>query len=259
MNSFTESLFDTLQQFGNNDQSNKTKFKNAIVTLMTKMDPHFTARFMKHCPCFIKKLKNWGKQPNQDDVEKSCHIIALRGKKHSGKSYLAFQLRELVSTHIPVHEVSFADGIKELGIMIFESYLGSKVREHFYGDKKEIPLSKNGKPVRYFMQTLGTDICRRYLGDDVWVNIWRHRIRTLDGLVLTPDLRFQNELMALQEAGADIIHVIRKGLSSSDMHVSETQLDNSKHNELVFINDCSKGEEDTRHRLAKMLIEPLNV
>lgn len=257
MNSFTGALFDALRKFGNNDAPKKKDFQNAVLTLMAEIDPNFNDRFITHCPRFVEKLKEWTTMPNQVDGEGSCHVIAFRGKKHSGKSYLANEVRRLVSPHIPVHEVSFADGIKEIGIMIFESYYPG-IREHVYGDRKEVPLCKKGRPMRHFMQTFGTDICRQYLGDDLWVNVWRHRVKQLDGLVLTPDLRFRNELVALQEADADIIHVVQKGLISSDTHVSETQLDKSEHCEFVFLNDKWEDRDATRHRLAKMLIEPLN-
>jgi len=76
---------------------------------------------------------------------------------------------------------------------------------------------------REFLQYFGTDICRR-IKPDVWTSACIQRI-VLSGtqLAVVPDVRFPNEVEAIQKAGGKVIRLTRKPFE--DSHSSETSLD----------------------------------
>lgn len=76
--------------------------------------------------------------------------------------------------------------------------------------------------VRKFLQQLGVGI-RDVLGEDTWVNHALHVSRNWDKVVI-PDVRFSNEIAAIQAAGGKLIKINRPGYGTGDLHVSETEL-----------------------------------
>lgn len=89
--------------------------------------------------------------------------------------------------------------------------------------------------VRTILQFFGTDICRKYLGDDVWIRATINKaddINSVYGICLIPDVRFTNEAETIQQhplyGGG--IKVIRDNINrnkDNSQHISET-------NDIIF-------------------------
>jgi hypothetical protein len=97
---------------------------------------------------------------------------------------------------------------------------------------------------REFMQYFGTNVMRQMYGP-IWVE---HTINTIlseqTELAIVADVRFPNEVEAIQNAGGAVIRLTRSKLK--DSHDSETALDKSKYEWSNFdhIVDNSRGGID---------------
>lgn len=84
--------------------------------------------------------------------------------------------------------------------------------------------------IRTLLQYFGTDMCRYYLGDDIWVRTTISKaveIAETQGICIIPDIRFENEAKAIQQHSlyGGAIKVIRNNNKLNDdnsRHVSET-------------------------------------
>jgi len=127
-------------------------------------------------------------------------IVAFCGKKRSGKDTAGDAAASL--GYMPI---AFADPIKEICQVVFEF-----TDEQVYGSKKgEIDEFWDFSP-RWAMQTIGTEMFRDHIGDDVWVKSLLTRIdhSNHDKFAVT-DVRFPNEVDHLQRAGAEIVYIRR--------------------------------------------------
>jgi hypothetical protein len=78
---------------------------------------------------------------------------------------------------------------------------------------------------REILQWFGTDICRRIF-DNCWINATINKIKQdQPALAIITDLRFENEVKAVQKAGGKVVRLTRS-LNTIDEHESEKQLDN---------------------------------
>jgi energy-coupling factor transporter ATP-binding protein EcfA2 len=77
---------------------------------------------------------------------------------------------------------------------------------------------------RRLLQVLGTDIARRYLGEDIWVRRWEaEHARDVPRAFVFDDVRFANEAECIRSHGGIIIRLVRTDAESTDCHTSETQ------------------------------------
>lgn len=132
-----------------------------------------------------------------------------------------------------IKHYAFATALKELGIGLFDLS-----RQSVYGTNEEknsiiqynwedMPTKVKGKsgPMtgREFMQYFGTDICRK-----IYSNIWTDRtikdiLAEESNLAVITDARFENEVVAVQNAGGKVIRLTRS--VDEDCHDSELALD----------------------------------
>lgn len=83
--------------------------------------------------------------------------------------------------------------------------------------------------VRTILQFFGTDICRKYLGNDVWIRATMNKaddINSVYGICLIPDVRFTNEAKTIQQHPlyGGVIMVTREKNNCNDdnsIHISE--------------------------------------
>lgn len=83
--------------------------------------------------------------------------------------------------------------------------------------------------VRTILQFFGTDICRKHLGDDVWIRATMNKaddINSVYGICLIPDVRFTNEAQTIQQHPlyGGVIMVTREKNNCNDdssQHISE--------------------------------------
>ena len=77
--------------------------------------------------------------------------------------------------------------------------------------------------VRALMQRIGTEGGRKVLGGDIWVRTLLDRLP--DAPVVITDVRFHNEVDAIEAAGGMVIRIARPGIGPVNAHPSETEID----------------------------------
>jgi hypothetical protein len=153
-------------------------------------------------------------------------IIALSGKKQSGKSTAVEDILKRVE-HKPYmsKSVAFAGSLKRFVNAFFLAPLeqGEPEWDAEYFKNLKHPC---GKTIRELLQIVGTDWCRN-LWPDIWVEQWKYWIKQNCSeyeLILVPDVRFVNEVKAIQDLGGHVIRLTRNPFPD-DKHESETALD----------------------------------
>lgn len=139
-------------------------------------------------------------------------IIALAGRKHSGKSMVAQYLETK-----GYHRASFAAPVKSmlraLGVP-FDSLHGTDAQKN-----EIIPIF--GKSGRHMMQSLGTEWGRELVGQDIWVKAFFSEERQYP--VAFEDVRFPNEIDAIRQHKGIIIGINRPDPDRPpDSHISES-------------------------------------
>lgn len=154
-------------------------------------------------------------------------LLAFCGLAGSGKSTAA---DHLVSAH-HFRRLRFAGPIKRMiRCLLVESGANLiEAVEMVDGNQKESPTPLlGGKSPRFAMQTLGTEWGREIIAPDLWRRILLSKVKRCreDGLsVVVDDLRFENEAVALKEAGFTILAVKRPGtMFTVEQHSSEQQV-----------------------------------
>lgn len=133
-------------------------------------------------------------------IRQEKNIIAFCGKKRSGKDTAGDALASL-----GYHPIAFADPIKDTCQTVFEFD-----DEQIYGSRKEeVDLFWEFSP-RWAMQTVGTELFRDGIDEDVWVKSLLARVDASDNdRFAVTDVRFPNEVEHLQKAGAEIVYIQR--------------------------------------------------
>ncbi len=93
-----------------------------------------------------------------------------------------------------------------------------KYRNSWYSWLRSGPMS-----IREVLQVVGTDIFRRMFDDQIWVKALFRKSRGDVDYVIVPDVRFPNELKAV-EAQGEVLRIVRD-TDFEDNHASETALD----------------------------------
>jgi len=153
-------------------------------------------------------------------MSQTPHIIGIAGYAGSGKSTAA---DILVNEH-GFERIKFADGLKN---MLRALGLTDRAIE---GENKEEPHHLLlGRTPRYAMQTLGTEWGRHCIGEDFWVHYWKMRVRAR--LIASPavrivvdDVRYPNEVQAVQSLSGALWWVSRPGVEPATQHSSEHSL-----------------------------------
>jgi hypothetical protein len=149
-------------------------------------------------------------------------LIAFCGRKGSGKDTAGIILADY-----GFKLLKFADPLKAMVRAALRT-IGipeDLIERYVEGDLKEVPLEVwEGRSTRYAMQTLGTEWGRGCIGDCLWVNMFKYRAMNCD-LVYCTDVRFPNEVAAIQSLGGKTYRIARPGLDTSDQHASEAGID----------------------------------
>lgn len=151
---------------------------------------------------------------------------------------------------------SFADGLKSLCMdffgLSFEQVHGTDEQKNtetniYWRDMPTPNTRTRSKKMtaRELMQYFGTDIMR-HMHEPVHVNHALNKIKSEQSqFAIIPDVRFPNEVEAIQEAGGKVVRLTRV-FSSEDEHPSETALDEDnfdwKNFDFILENDCPAGE-----------------
>jgi hypothetical protein len=160
-------------------------------------------------------------------------MIGLSGKSGCGKDYTAKMMYNIWGYYpLPLALCVKLDAVSKCGISYTEAF-----------------ISKPPK-VRQLLQKIGTDDGRLVYGEDMWINAtmaaaqWFNDNWGIYKFVL-PDVRFKNEMRALQNNGHKVVRIIpdnqlreKYGLTGeASQHQSETDLDdvfNSEFDGIVY-------------------------
>jgi hypothetical protein len=150
-------------------------------------------------------------------AEPAPYLIALTGPAGCGKSTAARLLGH--ASRGGAERVRFAGPIKAAlrAIGLTEAQTD--------GDEKEIPCDLLcGKTPRQAMQLLGAEWGRDLIGSDLWVRTAMHRVYELRAHgrnIVIDDCRFDNEAIAVREAGGHVIYLTGRCDDSVPSHASE--------------------------------------
>lgn len=170
-------------------------------------------------------------------------VIGLTGLAGAGKSTVAAHLE---ARH-GFTRIRFADTLKA---MLRTLGLTDAQLE---GDQKEKPCGLlGGKTPRLAMQTLGTEWGRETMHPDIWLRAWWARSRQHERVV-AEDVRFSNEVAAIDLAAGQTWRVTRPGLVAGQ-HPSEA-LQARLQVDLTIANDGDVAQLLRRadERLARLL------
>jgi hypothetical protein len=141
-------------------------------------------------------------------------ILGLCGVAGAGKSSAASYLSE----HHGFARTRFAEPLKAMmrAIGLSEAQVD--------GDLKGEPAALLcGRTPRHAMQTIGTEWGRDLIHPDLWITLWtRTALEILEqgGRVVVDDVRFPNEVEAIQTLGGRVVCIKGRGGIPGD-HVSE--------------------------------------
>jgi len=166
-------------------------------------------------------------------VVRNYNLIGLTGYAQSGKDTLASVLVE----NYGYSRIAFADKIRDFlyGInpMVACSptgYLQDLVNLVGWDKAKQEPQ------VRRLLQDLGIS-ARELIDENIWVNAALSSVSTEDRVVVT-DVRFENEAVMVRLMGGQLWRVKRVGVGPVNNHVSESELDGYKVDQ-IFVNNGS--------------------
>lgn len=150
-------------------------------------------------------------------------IIALMGSKGAGKNTVAEFVKDYETKYDEVFILSFADALKDAVSAIFNfrrDLLEGETKESREWREIEIPylsdVMKRKVTPRYLLQIIGTDILRKHLYDDLWVDSVLVKIHNLEDLAkkthkrhlyIITDCRFANEIFKLSQSGNNVKYV----------------------------------------------------
>lgn len=155
----------------------------------------------------------------------STHIIGLYSPApQSGKTTTGTYLSDKGYVRVP-----FAEPLKLMLTPLLEElgYSDFDVERILYYDKHE-RVEPLGVTSRHLQQTLGTEWGRTCVSPDVWLRVWKRRVRHYNRVVVD-DVRFVNEAELIRELGGEVWHVERPGQLRGTDHSSEGSLDGWPH------------------------------
>ena len=208
-------------------------------------------------------------------------IISFSGKARSGKDTLANVLCEKFG----YQNISFAESLKNMC-----SHASGLERSYFFADELkdktfDTPLALNDQFVqdliknfrnitdeqklsiesscanktvvtpREMLQYVGTEVIRKSMGDNVWIDLVRNQLHYMNNnygqnnFVIT-DCRFPNERKMLRELGSILfylerpsfqIYLERPSFQIDSNHASETSLGGSSEYDFTIFNTGTRG------------------
>jgi hypothetical protein len=168
--------------------------------------------------------------------------------------------------------VAYADSLKDILCDVFgikSEYLhgNDDDKNNFTDfDWDRIPGSIRGEAfgfrggkmrVREVMQFFGTEIMRKMFDNEVWIKCVVRKIdKSNANVFIIPDVRFENEVMAVKDRGGIVIRVIgphRCKVKEKDSHSTETSLDSFSGVDYTISNEWGTTLGQLESQLEKIL------
>lgn len=166
---------------------------------------------------------------------KPVRLVGISGRKGAGKDTVA---KYLSDKHPNAIRVAFADELKILAMRYF-GLSWSDVNGTQEQKAAQCPSCKPGVSVRNVLQTIGQSW--RDLSPDIWVRNMARTVEAIrsvsadDTLIIIPDVRYPDEVRAIQQWGGLVIRLNR--IPFPDSHESETALDGFDGFDALIFND----------------------
>ena len=136
-------------------------------------------------------------------------LILITGHAGEGKTTLSNKL----SSHFGIKSYALADPLKDMAKALFELF--------------EKTVSEDKKNMRKYYQQIGTEICRKTFGEDIWCKALEERMDKTDTLAIISDIRFKNEYEYFKKRYETIfVRVYNPSFREEDVmkHSSETYI-----------------------------------
>jgi hypothetical protein len=155
------------------------------------------------------------------------NIIALTGKKETGKTTFAEMLR---------HEIT-EDPSKMAMTHSFATPLKKMIEDTGICKHREL-FEKKTEFSRMMMQKIGTEIVRR-VDPDYWCKVMWNTLKNTflhepNFIVIIDDLRFLNEYKMINSLGGMVVRIVRDMKQRKDNHQSETEMDCFAQSAIVY-------------------------
>lgn len=200
-------------------------------------------------------------------------ILGVSAKKQCGKStFIDFVTKH---AHCSVIQVRFANKLKRIVLDCFADPQWCLTIDDLDLEENKNRVCPCGLTIRQLLQKVGTDWFRN-TDSDVWIramgneladSILREGLDPDDTLVVVPDVRFPNELEALQRMEGMVVRLLRRpeNITELDEHESETALDDAEQMTLevepgpgaVQFDSIIDNRETTLEELEQMAVSTL--
>lgn len=195
------------------------------------------------------------------------NILGINGKAGHGKDTVAdmilkmYRNREVLNSPVlslgytgkPLQKYSLATPIKTISEYVFDM---TDQEMNTQEGKREVARYGYGKTNRELLQLIGTEMFRDIIHSDIWLDVAERKISDTvreGGLVVVPDIRFDNEAGWLKKRGV-LIQVVRPDIEdiTENAHASEAGI--TVEPDYVIVNDGDKDDlEDKVENLFKEL------
>jgi len=187
-------------------------------------------------------------------------LIGIGGKLRAGKN--------VVSDHLEAEHawavINMSDALND-ALLAMDPWIEihdaqTYVRYVTLVDSVGYVEAKTYPDVRRYLQLLGTEVGRNMIGDDVWVDIVRSRVKGLmeSGCnVIVTGIRFDNELKMIKQLGGESWWVDRPSLNNSGesaAHSSETGVTHDMFDTVL----TNVGTVDDLERIVNMSVRYVN-
>lgn len=207
---------------------------------------------------------------NDINIQEQKKIVSLSGKARAGKDTIgemlhgfkryafadtlkkycaeAFDLPLELFHNNDLKDKPFSTPIK-LDVSILNKIsdvMGFDTHDHYYRVGCGIMLVSP----RHLLQFVGTDLIRKCVDDDFWINKTVQNLKDEKGNAFISDSRFSNERKALKTLGAKLV-LVKRDNSVSGGHVSENDLGNDSEYDMVIDNNGSL--EDLKKKVKTLI------
>lgn len=164
-------------------------------------------------------------------------LIGISGRARSGKDTVA----DIIAHRAGGYKYGFANPIKQMLLA-----LGIDMSLGYWEAHKETVIPEFNASPRRLMQTLGTEWGRKIIHPDLWLILAERKLKAEIGVMVVPDVRFENEATWVREQGGVIIHVRRDNAPFVEKHSSEHGIMVDHVKDYLLSNDGTLGELKTQ-------------